>query len=316
MTRYITWRLLQSVPLVFGITVIVFLLVNAIPGSPIRNDSASRGGAVDVERTRELLGLDDPLFTRYFTWIGNVLTGDLGNSYVTHRPVLEEITTRLPSTLSLAAASLLLALVLSVVLGVIAAVRANSIVDHSVGVVSVIGISMPSFWLGLILIMIFSVELNVLPVGGDGPVTGEGGPFASLPYLILPTIAAALSQVAAWTRFVRGQMLEALSCDYVRTARAKGLPEWVVVGKHALRNSMLPMVTLVGLSLPNFFSGAPLVEVIFARAGIGRLAYDSAVARDYPVVMGTVLFASVMVVIGNLLADVVSSVVDPRVRVS
>ena len=315
MGRYLINRLLQVIPLLLGITILVFLLVNAVPGNPV-SDLAFNPTTrpEDIAAIKHALGLDQPLYKRYFIWLGNVLHGDLGLNMVTYRPVTKDIAERLPNTLKLTFAAFALALLFSIPVGVYSAVRRNSVFDYVATVTSVAGVSIPNFWFGLILILFFAVRLGWFPTGGVKPVKGDATFLIQLKHLVLPAVALAITELAAWTRYIRGQMLEVIRQDYIRTAHAKGLRERVVIFRHALRNALLPLVTLFGLAIPSFFSGALIVETIFSWPGIGRLTYDAAVARNYTVIMGTVLMSSTLVILGNLLADIGYGLLDPRIK--
>lgn len=315
MGRYIIGRLLQIIPLLLGISILVFILVNAVPGSPV-SDLAFNPTTrpEDVAAIKHALGLDQPLYKRYFVWLGNLVRGDLGLNMVTYRPVTQDITERLPNTLKLTFAAFLLALIFAIPVGVYSAVKRNSIFDHVATVVSVAGVSVPTFWFGLILILVFAVNLGWFPTGGSRPLRGDAGFLVQLKYLFLPAVTLAIAEMASWTRYIRGQMLEVIRQDYIRTARAKGLKERAIIFRHALRNALLPLITLFGLAIPSFFSGALIIETIFSWPGIGRLTFDAAQARNYTVIMGAVMLSSVLVIIGNLLADIGYSLLDPRIK--
>jgi len=314
MGRYLIRRLIQVIPLLFGITLLVFLLVNAVPGNPV-SDLAFQPGIrpEDIEAIKRSLGLDQPLYKRYFLWVGNVLQGDFGNNMITHRPVINDIRERLPNTLKLTVAAFILAILFAVPVGVYAAVRRNTWFDNIATFGAVAGVAIPRFWFALMMILIFAVTLRWLPSGGTQSY-GGGGLTDQLRHLIMPAITLAIAEMAGWTRYIRGQMLEVIRQDYIRTATAKGLRERVVIFRHALRNALLPLVTLMGLSIPEFFSGALIIETIFSWPGIGRLTYDAAVARNYTVIMATVLMSAALTILGNLLADIGYSLLDPRVK--
>ena len=317
MLRYVIGRVLGAIPLLFGISILVFLLVNAVPGNPVGELVLNPGTRPqDVQALKEAYGLDKPVAVRYFVWLGKVVRGDFGLNLVTHTPVSKDITSRLPNTMKLTLAAFGLALLFSIPVGVYSAVRRNSVFDYVATVASVAGVSLPSFWFGLILILVFAVQLGWLPTGGAMPTRGDAGVVVQLKHLILPAFALAITEIAGWTRYIRGQMLEVIRQDYIRTAQAKGLRERTVIFRHALRNAFLPLITLFGLTIPTFFSGALIIETIFSYPGIGRLTFDAAVARNYPVIMGTVMFSAVMVIIGNLLADIGYSLLDPRIKQS
>jgi peptide/nickel transport system permease protein len=320
MGRYLIRRLLQMIPLLIGITIITFALANLVPGSPITGlELNPKTRPEDVERIRESLGLNDPLHVRYFTWFGHVVTGDLGVSLKTFRPVSSMIMEKLPNTLLLTGTALLLAFVISIPVGVYSAVRRNSWFDNSATVVSVAGFSVPTFWLGLMLILLFAVQFKEwgypsLPAGGAYDLRGGGGFWDRIEHLIMPAFALAFVQMASWTRYIRSQMLEVLSQDYMRTAKAKGLRQQVVIFRHGLRNAVLPLVTLLGIAIPDLFGGALIIEQIFTYPGMGKLGFDAAVGKDYPLVMGITLVAGLLVISGNLIADVVYGMLDPRIR--
>jgi len=315
MGRYVIGRLLQVIPLLLGISILVFLLVNAVPGSPV-SDLAFNPTTrpEDIAAIKHALGLDQPLYKRYFVWLSHVVRGDLGLNMVTYRPVTRDIADRLPNTLKLTFSAFVLALVFSIPVGVYSAVKRNSAFDYIATVASVAGVSIPNFWFGLILILFFAVNLGWFPTGGVVPIRGDAGLLVQLKHLVLPSIALAIVELASWTRYIRGQMLEVIRQDYIRTARAKGLKDRVVIFRHALRNALLPLITLFGLAIPSFFSGALIVETIFSWPGIGRLTYDAATSRNYTVIMGTVLMSSTLVIMGNLLADIGYSLLDPRIK--
>jgi len=314
MGTFLIRRILQCFPLLIGITLFVFLLINAVPGNPVGDLALNPGTRPeDVARIKAQLGLDQPLYKRYFIWVGNVLQGDLGKSMVSFRDVRTEIANRLPNTIRLTVAAFVLSLLFSIPIGIYSAIKRNSLFDHVSTVTSVAGVSIPNFWLALMLILFFAVRLRWLPSGGTQDI-GGGGLLDQIKHIIMPAFALAFVQLAGWTRYIRGQMLEVIRQDYIRTARAKGLREGVVIFRHAFRNALLPLVTLFGLSIPQFFSGALIIETIFSWPGIGRLTFDAAVSRDYTMIMGTVLLSSTMVVLGNLLADVAYGLLDPRIK--
>jgi len=272
-----------------------------------------------VRRIRESLGLDDPWYERYFVWLSHVLRGDLGLSMVDYTPVWDRMVAVLPNTLLLTVSSTIFALLIAVPLGVYSAVKRNSWFDHATTVGTVAAFAMPSFWLAFLLLLLFASKfrewgLPALPSTGMYDRRGGGDILDRIEHLILPVVSLSLVQLAGWTRYIRGAMLEVLQQDYVRTARAKGLGEPSVHFGHALRNATLPLVTLVGLSLPDLFAGAFIVESIFAWNGMGRLAVHAAQTNDYTMVMGTVMFFAALTMLGNLIADVLYGVLDPRIR--
>jgi peptide/nickel transport system permease protein len=287
MLRYVGRRLLAMIPLLFAISVISFVVIRIAPGDPLITYEDPRGGQLvspqDLERIYEKLGLNDPVHVQYWRWLHNVLRGNLGYSLTTRRPVAEMIMQRAPNTLRLTVLALISTLLLAIPLGVVSGQRQNSLFDQVVSVITVVCFSLPNYWVALMLIYIFGVYLKWLPIGG-------------------------------WMRYQRAGIIEALQENYTRTARAKGLPERVVFFRHVWRNALLPIVTFLGLSLNSLIGGSFLVEVVFSWPGMGRLGVEAALARDYPVVMAVTMFSSVLLIIGNLLADITYALVDPRIR--
>lgn len=320
MTTFVLRRLVQVIPLLFGITLLTFLLVNAVPGSPVADLALQQGvRPEDIERIRQQLGLDQPIYVRYFTWLGNVLRGDFGISMVDYKPVLSEVLSRLPNTILLTLSAFLFALGVSIPVGVYSAVRRNSWFDYVGTVGTVAGVAVPTFWLGIILILLFAVKFNEwglpsLPATGSYTLPNGGGVLDRVRHLILPAVTLGFVEMASWTRYIRSQMLEVIRQDFIRTAGAKGLRDRAIIFGHALRNAILPLVTLFGLAIPNLFSGALIIETIFSYPGIGLLTYEAATQRNYTVIMGTVLLSSTLVVLGNLLADIAYGLLDPRIK--
>lgn len=320
MARFVLRRLAISIPLLLAISFIIFALINLIPGSPIQAFAENpRARPEDVLRIRENLGLDKPWPTRYFYWLSDALRGDLGYSIKNFTPVTTRVLSVLPNTLLLTGVSFVVALLISIPLGILSAVRRNSWIDHFLTVTSVAAYAIPIFWLGFLLILLFSVQfrewgLPAFPVTGTHDHRGGGGFFDRAQHLVLPALALGMKDMATWMRYIRGQMLEVIRQDYIRTAQAKGLGQRAVLYFHAFRNALFPLVTLIGLSLPGIFGGAFLIEQVFAWPGMGRLALDALQARDYTLVMGTLMFFAVLTIIGNLLADVAYAALDPRVR--
>jgi peptide/nickel transport system permease protein len=315
MTSYITRRLAQMIPLLFGITILLFAVIQAAPGGPeaaLLESDRFIDPAV-IEAYRERLGVDQPVPVQYVRWLGAAVRGDLGVSFSTTRPVSEMIFERLPATLELMGASFLLAAILAFGLGVLSAVRQYSWFDHTGTGLSFVGIAMPVFWFALILQLVFGVWLGWLPVAGTQTV-GATSLADHLRHLVLPATVLSFRYVAGWSRYLRSSMIDVLRADFVRTARAKGLPERVVIGGHALRNAMIPVVSVMALNLSGLFSGAVITETIFAWPGIGRMFVQAMFSRDYPLLMGILLLGSTMVVFFNLVADVLYGVLDPRIR--
>ncbi|MBI3732641.1 MAG: ABC transporter permease [Chloroflexi bacterium] len=318
MTKYLIRRLIQSVPIFFLITIIVFSLINFAPGGPT-GDLALFDPNIkpeDIARIRASMGLDKSVPERYLIFVGGLLHGDLGTSLIQRGvKVSDMIAERLPKTLLLTGTALLMALLIAVPLGVLSAVKQYSLLDNLATFFSTAGVAIPSFWLGLMMILLFAVNLGWFPVGGIYEVrnqTIEAGDV--LWHLTLPAITLAFISIASWNRYIRASMLEVIRQDYVRTARAKGLAERLVIFRHALRNSLIPFVTLLGLSLPGLVSGALVTETIFSWAGMGRLAFTATTQRDYPLIMGVVIMASALTILGNLAADIAYGFLDPRIR--
>jgi peptide/nickel transport system permease protein len=299
--------------MLIGVSLVLFTLMRLAPGGP---EAVLIGGEFSQEvagRIRHRLGLDRPLLVQYGSWALAALQGDLGRSFKTGDPVATLIWDRLPSTLQLTGGALAFALVVAVPLGVLAAVRRNTIWDTLGSAISLFGISFPSFWLGIMLILLFSELLRWLPPSGLSEYGQEGDLAVRLRHAVLPTLTLGLIQMAAFMRFTRSSLLEALRQDYVRTARAKGLAGGRVIWRHALRNALIPVVTVVGLSLPTLVGGAVLTETVFAWPGIGRLAVGAVFERDYPVIMGVNLLVGALVITANLLTDLVYCLIDPRI---
>jgi peptide/nickel transport system permease protein len=313
--RYILRRILFMVPLLFGISLISYAIIRFAPGDPSRLlVDPEHATAEQFESLRQELGLDDPLPVQYVKTMKALLTGEL-RSFKTRQRVIEIVWERLPVTALLGGLSLALATVVGIAIGAVQALRASSALDEAGTVVSLFGFSVPSFWLALMLIMLFAVRLHWLPASGIRPIGAEGwNVVAMAPFLVLPTVVLGTGLLASIARYTRSSMLEALAQDFVRTARAKGLRQRSVVTRHALRNSLLPVITLIGLFLPVLVGGAVIVETIFAIPGIGRLGLESVFIRDYPVILSINVMGAAAVLAGNLLADVAYALADPRIR--
>ena len=320
MAQFVIRRLLLMIPLLIGITFITYALVNLVPGSPVdQYEFNPRARPQDIERIKENLGLNQPWHIRYFQWLSHAVRGDLGLSLTNYTPVTDRILNVLPNTLLLTVSSLIFALAVAIPLGLYAAVKRNSLFDYSVNVVTTVLFAVPTFWLGLLLIILFAVKFNEwglpsLPVAGTQSLRGESGALDRLQHLILPAVALGAVQLAGWARYIRSSVLEVIRLDFIRTAQAKGLRERAVFFGHAFRNALLPLITLVGLDLPGLFGGALLIEQIFAWNGIGRLTYNAALSNDYTLVMGGVLMFSILTMVANLLSDLTYAVLDPRIR--
>lgn len=310
MSRYVLHRLFLLLPVWLGITLLAFVLGRLAPGDPARLIAQQLADgpptSAQVEQVRREFGLDDPLPVQYGRWVGNLLRGDLGQSFKSGAPVLRELSSRFPATLQLAVAGLLVSLAISLPLGILAAVRRGSSVDHLSRVAALAGASLPSFWLGFLLIIVFAVVLRLLPVAGRG----------SLQHLILPGLTLGFGMAAPLTRLTRSSMLDVLGDEYIQTARAKGLAERTVILRHAFRNALIPVVTVAGMSFGHLLGGAVIVETVFAWPGIGKFVIDSILARDYPLLQGYVLFMGTLFVLINLAVDMVYVWLDPRVRMS
>jgi len=302
--RFLVRRLLLTLPVLLGVATLVFALIHLIPGDPAQAILGETASAEEVAALREKLGLDRPLLEQYGGFLRNAAQGDLGTSLRSNAPVAQEITARLPATLELAAAAMFVAIGFSIPLGILAAVRRGTIVDHAATTVALTGISIPNFWLGPLLALVFAVELGWLPVSGRG----------TLAHLVLPAISLGAALAAILARMTRASLLEELREPYVQAARARGASNARAVLRHAFRNSLIPVVTLVGLQFGAVLTGAVITETIFAWPGIGRLLIQSIGFRDYPIVQGCILFIAVTYVGMNLLTDLVYGVLDPRIR--
>ena len=315
MMAYTVRRLLQMIPLVFGISIVLFAVIQAAPGGP-EGALLDSGRFIDpavIEAYRERLGVDQPIHIQYLRWLTAAVSGDLGTSFSTTRPVVEMIAERLPATLELMGSAFFLAAIIAILLGVFSALRQYSWFDHLGTGLSFVGIAMPVFWFALILQLVFGVWLGWLPIAGTETV-GESSLGDRLAHLVLPTVVLSFNYIAGWSRYLRSSMLGVLRADYVRTARAKGLPERRVVGVHALRNALIPLLSIMALNLSSLFSGAVITETVFAWPGIGRMFVQAMFARDYPLLMGILMLGSLMVIVFNLVADLLYGYLDPRIR--
>jgi peptide/nickel transport system permease protein len=304
---YVRRRILISIPVVFGLVTLVFFLMHLLPGDAVTVMLTSYGASGEEQAIlRHNLGLDRPLMVQYLDYVSHAARGDFGRSLFSHQKVTHQILTQLPATLQLATASLVISVVVGFTLGITAAVRHNSVADRLTMLLSLVGVSMPGFWLGIMLILLFSLKLEWLPAFGTG----------SFKHLILPALALSFGSIAVMTRLVRASMLEVLRQDYVVTARAKGLRPRLVIGRHALRNALIPVVTFIGIQFGGLLGGAVITETVFARQGIGQLAVSAIQKRDMPLIEGTVIFVGVVTVLANLTVDLLYAVLDPRIRVS
>ncbi len=306
MVSYLRRRALLGLVTTLGVSLGVFLMIHLVPGDPVLVMLSEFASPADQQALRQQLGLDRPLYIQYWRYLSGALRGDLGRSVRSNRPVVSEIAWRLPNTLRLAVAAMLLAAAGGGLVGVVSAVRRNTLWDHASMLAVLVGLSMPSFWLGLMLMIVFAVRLQWLPVAG----------YEGWQHVILPGLTLAAGPAAILARLTRSSMLEVLSQDFVRTARAKGLHEQTVVVKHALKNSLVPVVTVLGLQFGHLLGGAVITESVFAWPGVGRLVVDAILARDFPVVQGTVLVIALGFVLVNLIVDVLYAYLDPRIRLT
>lgn len=322
MLSYLLRRFLLIIPILFGITLICFVVINLAPGSPamLQEELSPKASPEAMEALKRLYGLDKPIHERYINWIKMVLTLNLGKSFVDGRDVKEKIQERLPVTITLNLLSLFVIFSVAIPIGVYSALKPGSLFDRALTVFVFTGFSVPTFWLALLGMIIFGVNLGWLPISGIQTIGAEKLPFYErlfdwIKHLILPVTIMSFAGLAGMSRYTRSSMMEALRQDYVRTARAKGLPEKVVILRHALRNAMLPVVTLLGLAIPGLIGGSVIFESIFSIPGMGQLFYSSAMARDYPTIMGILIIGALLTLIGNLIADIAYFFVDPRIRV-
>lgn len=317
MGRYVARRLIQAIPLLFGISLISFAILKAVPGGPT---AAYEGNPSftdeDLRRLEAAFGLDQPVHVQYINWLTRFVQGDWGYSYSGGQPVLQLILERLPNTLYLTIVAYLAVLAIALPIGVLTATRQYSWFDHVVTGSTFAFLSTPTFWLGLLLLLFFGLQLRWLPLGGIQTLGADFDPIDRLRHLILPVATLALVQIGSYTRFLRASMLETIHQDFMRTARAKGLTERVVIMRHGLKNAAIPLVTVAALDLPDLFTGALITEQIFGWPGMGRLFWDSATRSDYPVLMGILAITSTLIVLANLLADVLYGYLDPRIRYS
>jgi ABC-type dipeptide/oligopeptide/nickel transport system permease component len=303
---YVLKRVLLLVPILFGVATLTFLLMYVVPGDPVRALAGERYDEETLARMRTELGLDRPLAVQYVDFLGRLARFDLGNSFVTRRPVAEAIRERFPRTLALALSAMALAIAGGVAIGAVAAWNRRPAVSRLLMTFSLVGVSMPVFWLGLLLIYLFAIKLRVLPPSGYG-----GG---SIRHLILPALTLSFASMATIARVTRSGVLDALNEDYVRTARAKGLGERIVLGKHVLRNALIPVITIAGADFGGYLSGSVLTESVFGWPGLGRFIVQAILKRDFPVIQGAVLFMAVLFVLVNLAVDLSYGAIDPRIR--
>ncbi|MGG7622051.1 nickel ABC transporter permease [Bacillus coreaensis] len=303
MLTYIARRIVQTIPIILGVIFIIFFIMHLVPGDPATMMAGESASPEVVERVREDLGLNDPFLVQYFRYVSNVVHGDLGESYRSNRSVTEEIMARLPTTIVLSLAATFVTIVLGMIAGIISATKQNSWSDRILMVVSLLGVSFPSFWMGMVFVYVFSVKLGIFPTSGWG----------SISQMVLPSIALGLMGAAIVARMTRSSMLDVIRQDYIRTAKAKGLKKVIVVYKHALKNALIPIITVTGLQFGSLLSGAVIIESVFAINGLGRMVVDAIKMRDIPVVQGGVLVASLLFVFVNLVVDILYRKFNKRI---
>jgi peptide/nickel transport system permease protein len=312
--KLVVVRGLALVPMLFALSIASFALVHVIPGDPALVMMGGEGTTQAVEELRRQLGLDRPLHVRYLEWLGQILRGNLGESLYNKTLVSEELLWRMPTTLSLVTLALLFSIAIGVPAGLLSAAFRNSWIDHAARLLTLVSLSLPSFWLGLMLIILFALWLDLLPIVGYEPITR--GFWKAIPFLILPSLSLGTYLAALLTRLTRSSMLEVLNQDYVRTARAKGLRDRVVLMRHALRNALIPIVTVIGINVGILLGGSAVIETVFVLPGVGQLVVRSLYNRDLPVIQGLILYVAVIYVLVNLLVDIVYTYLDPRLRPS
>ena len=315
MIKYTIKRIIESIPTVLGVTILSFVLIHIVPGNPVRILLGNHYTPLRAQELTASLGLNKPLWDQYFIWLGNIVQGNFGYSYTYDKPVVGLMLQALPHTIVIVVVAVLLAHVFAVFLGSVQAYFENTKFDQIATIINYFFYSMPTFWLAVLLIIVFSINLNWLPSGGIVSTQLSNPGFGDwVKHLILPIAALFLVSVAGWARYMRSSMRESLLQDYVRTARMKGAREFRVIFVHALRNSILPLITLLGLSLPSLLSGALFVEEVFNYPGMGLLYWDAVNSRDYPIIMGITVFIGLMTVLGNLIADILYGLIDPRIQ--
>ncbi|NEZ44694.1 ABC transporter permease [Paenibacillus alvei] len=313
MQKYILRRILQAIPLLWFISIVSFALIKLAPGDPVLSFVTPNMNAEDIERIRHDLGLTEPIIVQYWNWLKNVFSGDLGYSLMSHRPVTELILERLPATIGLMGSAMLLSLFISVPLSMYAASRKNRLSDRGLSLLSYIGISIPSFWFGIMLIFIFALKLNLLPSMGMRTI-GVDSTLDILKHGILPCTVLTFMNVSVYMRYIRSHTISQLEEDYVQIQYAYGSTQGTVLRRHVLKNVLLPVITILGMSFPELIAGAFITESVFSWPGMGALGITSVFQLDYPVIMGITMISSVMLVVGNLIADLLYGVVDPRIK--
>jgi peptide/nickel transport system permease protein len=309
---YLIKRLMAAIPVLFVVSVVVFMFLHLIPGDPATAVLGRNASAQEIEAVRAKMGLDRPLPVQYAAWLGKALTGDLGMSIISGRSISRSILERLPHTMALAFLAIAMAVAIAIPSGVTAAVNQNTLTDRAVMLFSLLGVSLPSFWVGILFIILFAVQLRWLPASGY--VSVYENPLEGLRYLLLPAVSLALVMAAVSARMARSAMLEVLRQDYIRTARAKGLGPWAVVIRHGLKNAMIPVITVIGLDFGWLLGGTVVIESVFGIPGMGRLVVYSILNRDYPMVQGVILYMAVIYMLVNLLVDFIVTLMNPRIR--
>jgi peptide/nickel transport system permease protein len=315
--QFLVKRVLQAIPLLIGVSVIGFALMHLAPGGPLAvytlNPTIT---AQDIERIKQVFGLDQPIYVQYLKWATGMFTGNWGNTFFGGRPVLDVIMERMPATFLLMGSGMSLAVVIGMLIGILGAVKRYSIFDYLATTGAMVALSFPTFWFGLMAIFVFALKLGWLPSGGMFTLGGEEDLVDLARHLILPTVVLSLVLVAQWSRYTRSSFLEVIHQDYIRTAKSKGLSAARVLFGHAFPNALAPLIALAGIQLPWLFSGALVTETIFGWPGMGRLFVDSLTMKEYPVLMGMVMITAAAVIVGNLLADVINALIDPRIRLA
>ena len=314
MFKYIIKRLLQAIPLLIGVSIIAFSIMHLAPGGPLSvytlNPSIT---AQDIDKIKVILGLDQPVHIQYLKWAKGMFTGNWGTTFFGGRPVFDVIVERIPATFLLMGSAMSIAIIIGMFTGILGAFRRYSVFDYLATTGAMVALSFPTFWFGLMAIYIFSLKLGWFPSGGMFTLGGEEDVFDLLRHLVLPTFVLALVLVAQWSRYTRSSFLEVIHQDYIRTAKAKGIKGSKILFRHALPNAIAPLIALAGVQLPWLFSGALVAETIFGWPGMGRLFVDSLTMKEYPILMGMVMFTAIAVIIGNLIADILNAVLDPRI---
>jgi len=312
--KYIIKRLLQAIPLLIGVSIIAFSIMHLAPGGPLSvytlNPSIT---AQDIDKIKVILGLDQPIHIQYVKWAKGMFTGNWGTTFFGGRPVFDVIVERIPATFLLMGSAMSIAIIIGMCIGILGAFKRYSVFDYLATTGAMVALSFPTFWFGLMAIYIFSLKLGWFPSGGMFTLGGEEGVFDLFRHLVLPTVVLALVLVAQWSRYTRSSFLEVIHQDYIRTARAKGIKGSQILLRHALPNAIAPLIALAGVQLPWLFSGALVAETIFGWPGMGRLFVDSLTMKEYPILMGMVVFTAIAVIFGNLIADILNAVLDPRI---